>query len=121
MKKFILLLIVSFQSVFLAAQHDTVINSRYNIIQNSEGLETAMNKLNALKNKPDSNFVVAHFGDSHIQGDGFSGVIRNNFQQAFGSAGEGILFPYSVCKSYGPKNLTTTISNMDLRNLAEKS
>ncbi len=112
MKKFVLYLIVSFQSVFLAAQQDTVINSRYNIIQNSEGLENAMNKLNALKNKPDSNFVVAHFGDSHIQGDGFSGVIRNNFQQAFGSAGEGILFPYSVCKSYGPKNLTTTISGV---------
>lgn len=94
----------------VAAQQETVINAKYNFIQNDSALKMVMNKLNRLKNNADSNFVVAHFGDSHIQGDNFSGVIRNNFQEAFGSGGEGILFPYSVCKSFGPKNLATKIT-----------
>jgi LysM repeat protein len=104
------ILLNSFSCV--AAQEDTIINQRFNSIQNVETLEGAMNKLNRVATNSDSNFVVAHFGDSHIQGDNFSGVIRNNLQQAFGAGGEGILFPYSACKSFGPKNLTTTISGI---------
>lgn len=110
MKNISIAVFISVQSFIACAQNDTVINPKYNSIQNSEVLKSSMEKLNRVKTNADSNFVVAHFGDSHIQGDGFSGVIRNNFQQAFGSAGEGILFPYSACKSFGPKNLTTTIT-----------
>jgi LysM repeat protein len=109
MKKIVLAFFISVQSLVAFAQ-DTVIHAKYNVIQNSEVLKATMDKLNRVKTNADSNFVVAHFGDSHIQGDGFSGVIRNNFQQAFGSAGEGILFPYSACKSFGPKNLATTLT-----------
>jgi hypothetical protein len=112
MKYFLFPVIILLQSFSIAiAANDTIINPRYNVIQNSESLSTAMNKLKGIKNNSDSDFVVVHFGDSHIEGDFLTGVIRKNLQEVFGSGGEGILFPYDVCKGgYGPKSLTTVIS-----------
>ncbi len=111
MRYFCLTIFVLIQTFSIAiSQSDTVINPRFNVIQNSEGLATAMSKLKIVKSNADSSFVVVHFGDSHIQGDNLSGTIRKNMQGVYGSAGEGILFPYSACKSFGPKNLTTTVT-----------
>jgi LysM repeat protein len=110
MKKFLLLFFILLRTFSVAiAENDTIINPRFNVIQNSESLTSAMHKLKGVKNSTDSGFVVAHFGDSHIEGDFLSGVIRKNLQSIFRSGGEGILFPYSICKGYGPKNLTTTV------------
>ncbi|HTF05785.1 MAG TPA: LysM peptidoglycan-binding domain-containing protein [Bacteroidia bacterium] len=92
------------------AGNDTIIRPELSKIQHAENLAGSMKKLKAVHSTRDSAFVVAHFGDSHIQGDYFSGQIRYNMQEYFRYGGEGILFPYSVCKSFGPKNLTTTIA-----------
>ena len=86
----------------------TVIDTTKNQIEGAEFLAGPMSLLIAAKTDSSSKFVVAHFGDSHIQGDYFSGAIRNNLQAEFGNDGEGILFPYSLCKSFGPKSLTST-------------
>ena len=51
----------------------------------------------------DTLFTIIHIGDSHIQGDYFSGEIRRQLQNYFGNAGQGILFPYALAKSYGPR------------------
>ena len=48
-------------------------------------------------------FTIIHIGDSHVQGDYFTGAIRKELQQYFGNAGQGILFPYPLAKSYGPR------------------
>ena len=112
MKYFFLTIIFSLQSFsMVVAANDTIINPRYDSIQNSGNLDAIMNRLKNEKNNSDSGFVVAHFGDSHIEGDFLTSVIRKNLQGVFRSAGEGVLFPYSVCKGgYGPKSLSTTIS-----------
>lgn len=110
MKKYLLLFVVLLNCLSLVAENDTIINPRYNVIQHSENLSSAMSLLRSVKNNKDSGFVVAHFGDSHIEGDFLSGVIRKNLQSIFRAGGEGILFPYSVCKGYGPKNLATTVA-----------
>lgn len=47
-----------------------------------------------------SNIVVAHFGDSHIQADIFSGKVRNRLQFLKGTGGLGMIFPYSTAKTY---------------------
>lgn len=86
---------------------DPVVDTTKNQIVGAEYLSTAMTKLSRVKNNQDSTFVIAHFGDSHIQGDYFSGAIRTNLQSEFGNGGEGILFPYSLCKSFGPRTLTS--------------
>lgn len=51
----------------------------------------------------DTLFTIIQIGDSHIQGDYFSSEIRKQLQGFYGNAGQGILFPYSLAKSYGPR------------------
>ena len=51
----------------------------------------------------DTLFTIIQIGDSHIQGDYFSGEIRKQLQGFYGNAGQGILFPYALAKSYGPR------------------
>ncbi|MFM7747350.1 MAG: GDSL-type esterase/lipase family protein, partial [Bacteroidota bacterium] len=53
----------------------------------------------------DSKFVVLHIGDSHVQGGHFSNEIRRHLQAIFGYGGRGMIFPYSLAKSYGPRGL----------------
>jgi len=72
----------------------------------NKNIKTALDKLFALKNKKaikNETFTILHIGDSHVQGDFFSGEIRKQLQSHFGFAGIGAIFPYSLAKSYGPK------------------
>ena len=61
---------------------------------------------NAAINPADTLFTIIHIGDSHIQGDYFSGEIRMQLQSQFGNAGRGILFPYALAKSFGPRGVS---------------
>ncbi len=81
------------------------ISLQKNIIENPKGLERTFKKLKAIKEGDNSNLVVVHLGDSHIQMGHFSGKFKYNLQNEFGDCGDGILFPYSACKSVGPRNL----------------
>jgi hypothetical protein len=47
-----------------------------------------------------SKFVIAHFGDSHIQPDYFTGYMRNALQKIKGNGGRGMIFPYSIAHTY---------------------
>ena len=91
--------------------------NQYDFVQlkPSKKLDSAMVKLHqfivnptGLKKGSDSIFTIVHFGDSHIQGDYFSGEIRKILQGKFGDAGQGIFFPYSLSKSWGPKGLQSS-------------
>lgn len=55
------------------------------------------------QNTSDTLFTIIQIGDSHIQGDYFSGEIRKQLQGFYGNAGQGILFPYALAKSFGPR------------------
>ena len=91
-----------------AAPGTNPIDTTINRMEYAQNIAGAMSKLSELHAWPDRKFVVVHFGDSHIQGDNFSGQIRRNLQAEFGNGGEGILFPYSLCKSFGPKSLISS-------------
>jgi hypothetical protein len=43
---------------------------------------------------------IAHFGDSHVQPDIYSGALRKKLQICKGDAGFGMLFPFSTAKTY---------------------
>ncbi|OWY24829.1 LysM peptidoglycan-binding domain-containing protein [Sphingobacteriales bacterium UPWRP_1] len=47
-----------------------------------------------------SNISIAHFGDSHVQPDYFTSVVRQQLQQLKGNGGRGMIFPYSMAKTY---------------------
>jgi len=49
-----------------------------------------------------------HIGDSHIQADFLSGVVRNNLQQFFGNAGRGLVFPYQLAQSNAPSDISSS-------------
>ena len=100
------------------AEKDTLSLEKYIVdITSSANLTTALNKLHRIKtnqsySKEDSVFTILHFGDSHIQGDYFSGEIRRILQSYFGTAGQGIIFPYSLSKSFGPKGVQVTTNGI---------
>ena len=93
------------QSQFSDSINSNPISLQKNIIENPNGLERTFKKLKAIKEGYNSNLVVVHLGDSHIQMGHFSGKFKLNLQNEFGDCGDGILFPYSACKSVGPRNL----------------
>ncbi len=74
---------------------------QYNYIEfyNRNDLGTFLNKWQSDTAKK---ITIAHFGDSHVQPGIFTGQVRNLLQTQRGSAGVGIVFPYSAAKTYAP-------------------
>lgn len=48
---------------------------------------------------------IVQIGDSHIQADFLSAVVRNGLQKTFGDAGRGLVFPYQVARSNAPSDI----------------
>ena len=76
------------------------------------------NKIKNNYSSGDSIFTIIHIGDSHIQGDYFSGQIRKQLQYYFGNGGRGVLFPYALAKSFGPRG---TILKTNKKWIGEKT
>jgi hypothetical protein len=83
----------------LSKEDPDYINHQYNYIQfaNNETIRSFFNKINNTNNKK---VTIAHFGDSHIQLDHFVGTVRTLLQNKYGYAGRGMIFPYSIAKTY---------------------
>ena len=45
---------------------------------------------------------IVHVGDSHIQADLMTNVVRERLQAEYGNAGRGLVFPYNLAKTNGP-------------------
>ncbi|MEO8516757.1 MAG: GDSL-type esterase/lipase family protein [Flavobacterium sp.] len=89
----------------ISLNYSTCINQDTNTIQNAESLKTLLHKLRAIKNGENQQVTFVHLGDSHIQADMLTAVIRKAFQNYFGNAGRGLVFPYQVIKTNGPTDL----------------
>jgi LysM repeat protein len=70
-----------------------------------------LNKLvTSIELSKDSSFHVAHFGDSHVQ-PGFSiAEIRKALEPTTGHGGRGLIFPYSIAKTYSQYDYTSSYS-----------
>ena len=71
-------------------------------IENKEVLKPFIDKLN--ENKVTQ---ILFLGDSHIQADWITSFLRNKFQEKYGNAGRGLVFPYAVANSDGPDDFTS--------------
>ena len=60
--------------------------------------------LDALQSDSCKTVSIVHIGDSHIQADYFSGMMRVLFQEKFGNAGRGLVFPYKLAHTNEPVN-----------------
>lgn len=122
MKKFFLYIIVSILTLSLAAQEELPANdnalaqkypfvrSVFNRILNVGGLDSFYSRLYELKTKKTGTVSIVHIGDSHIQADFLSDMVRDGFQQFFGNAGRGLVFPYQLAKSNAPDDIVSLSS-----------
>lgn len=106
------------------AQHYAFINTDENVISKPAKLDSFFKKLVRLKNTRSGKVTIVHIGDSHLQADGITKVLRDGFRDYFGDAGRGLLFPYQLAGSNAPHDLSATsnvswhggkITNADIR------
>jgi hypothetical protein len=79
-----------------------------NTIENTNTMNPLLAKLYKIKHYSKENAVFVHIGDSHIQADLETSVIRNELQNYFGNAGRGLVFPYQVAKTNAPWDISSS-------------
>jgi len=78
-----------------------------NVIQNAAYLESFFETLYLQRTLNDRVVSIIHIGDSHIQGDYLTALVRRNFQTHFGNAGRGLVVPTRVAGSNDAFNVVT--------------
>src|ERR1043165_9760440 len=79
-----------------------------NEITNASVLNGLFEKLYQQRIKNNQKISLLDIGDSHIQADMLSGIIRNDIQKDFGNAGRGLVVPLRVSCSNEPYNYKIT-------------
>lgn len=82
-----------------------LINSEKNRISNPEQLARLKEKLQKAVSSKKKIVKIVHIGDSHIQADMMTRVLRLGLQYRYGNAGRGIVFPSQVAKTNGPSDI----------------
>ncbi|WP_375605162.1 GDSL-type esterase/lipase family protein [Flavobacterium davisii] len=83
-----------------------------NSIINENHLKPLFFKLLRLKENDGKRVSFVHIGDSHIQADMSTKIVRTELQRYFGNAGRGLIFPYQLAKSNAPSDIIFS-SNSD--------
>lgn len=86
------------------------VKEEVNVISNSEYLAGFMEKLYDLKTNGKRTINILHIGDSHLQADFMTSVIRTTLQKAFGNGGRGLIVPFRVAKTNEPFNYRSSSS-----------
>ena len=87
------------------APHYTFIAAGGNTIAQPQALDNVLKKLQRIRHTRKGTVSIVHIGDSHLQADGITRVVRNEAHQYFGDAGRGLVFPYQVAGSNAPKDV----------------
>lgn len=82
-----------------------------NFISNPAELDSFFYKLHHLKKDPQKRLSIVHIGDSHIQGDFMTAILRQGLQSYFGNAGRGLVFPQRLAKSNAPLDIISSSVN----------
>lgn len=61
------------------------------------------------RNSGSEPFSILHIGDSHIQPDIATGVVRRKMQAEFGDAGRGLVIPYKLASTNEPRDYRMTL------------
>jgi lysophospholipase L1-like esterase len=110
---FILLFIGQCQSQFRPAQVDitdadtvgySFIHQDENELTNAAYLNPLLKRLFEQRVRGGQKISIVQIGDSHVLGNFMSREVRDRLQRAFGDAGRGLVFPYKLAGSNGPKD-----------------
>ncbi|MDA8886447.1 GDSL-type esterase/lipase family protein [Bacteroidia bacterium] len=104
MTKYLLVFISFIVSSFTDVSEAEILQ---NIIVNPSALTTFYN---SLEKSDKGTCSIVHIGDSHIQANFLTGSIRNSFQNKFGNAGRGFVFPYRIAQSRGALDIDISYS-----------
>ena len=74
------------------------------LIENASYLEPLFKKLYLQRVQGGQKINIVHIGDSHILGNYLTREVRERLQRAFGDAGRGLIFPYKLAGSNGPRD-----------------
>jgi len=83
-----------------------------NVISNSGHLSGLMEKLYDLKKNGKRTINILQIGDSHLQADFITSVIRTTLQKEFGNGGRGLVVPLRLAKTNEPFNYRSGSSNI---------
>lgn len=92
-KKYLSTLFIYFTVFMGIGTSQNLINNDINHIEHKEYLHTFYDSLNK------KSAVILHIGDSHIQANLLTGRLRELFQNKYGNAGRGIVFPLELAKT----------------------
>lgn len=76
-----------------------------NKLANTSQLDSVFYKLQSIRRSHSGRLNIIHIGDSHIQADGMTSVVREGMQDFFGNAGRGLVFPYQLAGSNAPLDI----------------
>ncbi len=111
--KFLILILLHATYSFSQAEFP-FIKQEKNIILNPANLIDFLKKIQVDNLNAHS---VVHIGDSHIQADFFTGKLRKLFQNEYGNAGRGLVFPYAFAKTNGHSDAKFPANNCIWSNL----
>jgi len=95
-------LVVEQHFISLDSIHSSFKNSG---IYNAETLDIFFQKLKDLETNQNRKVNIVHIGDSHIQADLMTDMLRQKFQERFGNSGLGLVFPHSLAKTNGSSHI----------------
>ena len=76
-----------------------------NLITHVNKLDSVFKKLAKVRVQHKGRVSIVHIGDSHLQADIMTSILRNGFQDYFGDLGRGLVFPYQLASTNGPRDL----------------
>lgn len=80
------------------------IEQSQNELENSDYLRPLYERMYRQRIRGGQKINIVHIGDSHILGNFLTREVRERLQRAFGDAGRGLVFPYKLAGSNGPKD-----------------
>jgi lysophospholipase L1-like esterase len=103
---------VALLPLVLFAQREQLSLGNNTIENTTERFDSFRLKMDSLNQGKCDKVRIMHIGDSHIQPDNFSGITRKKFQATYGNGGRGLVFPYTLAKTNGPKDFIATSSTV---------
>src|SRR5882762_1619796 len=88
--------------------HFDFIKDQHNEITNAATLAVFFEKLYQLSKTKKGTISIVHIGDSHIQADLLTHMVRQLLQKQFGNAGRGFIFPGRIARTNEPQNIYTS-------------
>ena len=87
------------------------INLGTDTIENAGYLQPVLHKLYLQRTRGGKKVNNVHIGDSHILGNFVTDEVRQHLQNAFGDGGRGLIFPYQLANSNGPRDYQIQTDN----------